>query len=461
MLVPKLEKSIGMEVYATRCLGIGGAIRRNIEDFVVQEVLVDGSIAGVSGSNAVTEPTALNCSSIKNRYLLCVLVKRNWDMFMALRSIVRQLRMSQRQVQIAGIKDAKALTAQHITIEGASMEDLQNLHLKDIEVRPVGYVRTELSSYYLLKNNFRLRIRSIRHSKTVIETRVTRIFEELGTLGGIPNFFGHQRFGTARPITHLVGRALVKGNIKKAVMLFLAKPSAYEHPKSRHAREELEATQDFKQALKSYPKQLRYERLMLKSLSEKPDDFGRAFRKLPLKLRELFIQAYQSFLFNRFLSNRINKGLTLNNAETGDYVINVERSGLPMPIVYKTATFEDRAKTNEAVKNGKMRIAIPLIGFKQRLSQGVEGEIERRILEEEEVSREDFKIAAMPEMNSKGKLRPVITPVKDFSFDDMKDEAGIHLSHALDVNFALYRGSYATVVLRELMKPRKPVEAGF
>ena len=131
-------------------------------------------------------------------------------------------------------------------------------------------------------------------------------------MGGIPNFFGHQRFGTTRPITHLVGKAIVEGDFEKAAMLYLAKPSVHEHPSSRNARAELRSTRDFKQALNNFPKQLRFERLMLSYLVEKPDDFVGAFTRLPVKLQGLFVQAYQSYLFNRFLSERIKNGCSLN-----------------------------------------------------------------------------------------------------------------------------------------------------
>ena len=133
--------------------------------------------------------------------------------------------------------------------------------------------------------------------------------QELEALGGIPNFFGHQRFGTTRPITHLVGKALVRGDFEEAAMLFLAKPSVHEHPASRQARQELQSTKNFKQALENFPKQLRFERLMLNHLADNPDDFVGAFQRLPVKLQELFVQAHQSYLFNRFLSERIKHGL--------------------------------------------------------------------------------------------------------------------------------------------------------
>jgi tRNA pseudouridine13 synthase len=461
LLVPRLEKSLGIEVYATCSLGIGGVIREDVEDFVVEEVLVDGSKAEAHNIEVNAEKAVLGSSSIKNRYLLCVLVKRNWDTFIALQNIAQQLGINPRQIHIAGIKDAKAVTAQHITIEGISTEDVENVNLKDIRVRSIGYLRTRLSPYYLLGNNFHIKIKCTKHSNTAITNRITRTVEELNTLGGIPNFFGHQRFGTTRPITHLVGKALVKGSLKKAAMLFLAKSSLYEHPLSRQARRELQATQDFKRALTSFPKQLRYERLMLKSLAERPCDFAAAFKRLPIKLRELFTQAYESYLFNRFLSGRIKNSLSLTTAEVGDYVINVERSGLPMPKMYKTTSTGNLAEINNAIEKEKMRLAIPLIGFKQRTSQGIQGDIEHGILEKEGVSPRDFKFAPMPEMSSRGELRAMVAPVKNLSLNHVVGDMGAVRGRTLKVDFMLYRGSYATIVLRELMKPRNPIEAGF
>ena len=461
MLVPKLERLIGIEVYVTCSLGIGGIIRQFVDDFVVEEVLVDGSKAEINQSEGYVKRGVLSSSALKERYLLCVLVKRNWDMFQALRVIAEQLGINTRSIQIAGIKDAKAVTAQHITVEGVTAEQIQKVQVKDIKICPVGYFRSKLSSYFLFGNNFHVDIRAIDHIKSTIEKRITKTIEELEAIRGVPNFFGHQRFGTTRPITHLVGKAIAKGNIRKAVMLFLAKPSPHEHPESRQARKQLQATQDFEQALKNFPKQLHYERLMLKHLIKNPDDYVGAFRRLPIKLRELFPQAYQSYLFNKFLSRRIANGLPLVRAKVGDYVVNVERSGLPMLKMHKIANVEALTEINRAIEAGKMRLAIPLIGFKQRASLGVQGDIERQILEHEGISQEGFKISAMPEISTRGELRAAISPLNNFSLDEVSEDSANPSKHKAEVGFMLYRGSYATILLRELMKPRNPIKAGF
>jgi tRNA pseudouridine13 synthase len=432
-----------------------------VEDFVVEEVLVDGSKAEISPPEHYVKRGVLGSSATKERYLLCVLVKRNWDTFQALRAIAEQLGIDAEDIHFAGIKDAKAVTAQHITLDGVTAEEIRKVQVKDIEIRPLGYFRSKLSSYFLLGNNFNITIRAISRPKSTIKKRITKSIEELNAIGGVPNFFGHQRFGTTRPITHLVGRALVKRNFRKAAMLFLAKSSLHEHPESRQAREQLRVTQDFKQALKGFPKQLHYERLMLKHLVKKPDDYVGAFRRLPIKLRELLPQAYQSYLFNRFLSRRIACGFSLVRAEVGDYVVNVERSGLPMLTMNKNASAEALTEINKAIEAGKMRLAIPLVGFKQRTSLGVQGEIEKQILEEEGISQEIFKIAGMPEIATRGELRAATTPMSNFSLNEVSEDSANPSKHKAKVSFTLYRGSYATIVLRELMKPRNLIKARF
>jgi len=454
----EIDNLIGIEVYAAETEGIGGVIRQSVDDFKVEEVLVDGSKAAIE---KITESRVLGASGIKQHYLLCVLVKRNWDTFTAIKRVAEQLGISPRQISIAGIKDAKAVTAQHITIENATTEDIAKVNVRDIELRPLGYIREKLSPYYLLGNNFTIKIKAIKLPEATAAKQIAETIETLNALGGLPNFFGHQRFGTTRPITHIVGKALVKGDFEEAAMQFLANPSSREHSSSRQAREALQSTRDFKRALQNFPRHLRYERLMLQHLADQPEDFVGAFKRLPFKLQALFVQAYQSYLFNRFLSERIKQGLSLSRAEIGDYVLRVDRLGLPMPNTSKAVSSETIAEANELIKAGKMRIALPLVGPKQKLAGGITGQIVHRILEEEGVEASGFKITAVPSISARGGFRAVLSPIKNFKLDALSVCANDDSEREANLSFTLQRGSYATVLLREIMKPHSPDCAGF
>ncbi len=456
MSVPELERRMGIEVYLTKTEGLGGSIRREIHDFVVEENLVDGSKATVEAPGS--GKSVIGATAERQPFLLCVLVKRNWDTFLAIRNVARELGVSQASIQIAGIKDAKAATAQFVTIEDVTADEAAGVRVRDVELRPVGYVREAMSSFYLLGNSFKIVVRGINRPKTALEQCISACMEEIASAGGIPNFYGHQRFGTTRAITHQVGKALVSGNLEEAVMIFLGQPSEYEHPESSSARAALWESRDFQRAFKEFPRQLRFERLMLSHLAGDPQDFARAFHRLPQKLQLLFVQAYQSYLFNRFLSQRIQHGWPLNSVTAGDYVVHVDRSGLPMPQTGKRVDETKLAETNKQMSDGKLRLALPIVGFAQKLSQGEAGELQHRVLDEEGVEPRNFRVSALPEVGARGELRAAVAPVREFSAGVVEDIAE---KMQLWLQFTLLKSSYATVLLREMMKPCDPVSAGF
>jgi len=444
-----LDIKLGMEVYASETRGIGGRIRSELEDFIVEEILLDGSKASVH--------ICMDAHQIFGRggYLICILIKKGSDTLTAMEKIARHIGVDLDRISFAGIKDAQALTAQYISIGAVSPERAQ-INLEDLCLIPIRFSKEKISTKVLLGNQFNITVRSIPHNLAETRGRISETWREISDLGGVPNFFGHQRFGTIRPITHLVGRFIVKGMFEEAVMLFLSEPGKHESSRAREAREYLLETADFRSALKIFPRTLTYERVMLRYLSKYPRDFLGALRRLPLKLRRLFVQAYQSYLFNRFLSGRIKKGISLNSVRKGDYVMKIGEKGLPTGISAKVEK-ENLRRILSEIEKGKMVLALPIVGFDQELSGGVQGEIEGEILEQEGVQPQDFKIEKMLESSMRGGLRRALSPVMNLSF---KTEHSENETMAR-FKFTLYKGSYATVVLREFMKPKDPVSSGF
>jgi tRNA pseudouridine13 synthase len=243
-------------------------------------------------------------------------------------------------------------------------------------------------------------------------------------------------------------------------MVFLAEPAMHEHPEARAARQQLQDTMDFTEALATFPRFLRYERFMLRHLTRYPKDFVGAFRTLPRRLRKLFVQGYQSFLFNRFISERIRRGIPLNEPQIGDYVLRLDENGLPTE--EHSQTTETNIQTiTEAVKAGKMCVAAPLVGPKMPPSKGTQGAIEQQILEAENVSPEQFKINFMPEATAEGRVRAALNPVWNLQQEEIAEDKQNEGKQMMKVGFTLNRGSYATVVLREFMKPQNLIESGY
>jgi tRNA pseudouridine13 synthase len=452
--VPPLEKELGIEIYITQSLGIGGTIRQFLDDFVVEELLVDGSLAEVTPPVETWEPVG------EGHYLICVLIKRRWDTFLAVRKVAEKLRVNQKRIRFAGIKDTKALTAQHISLQNVSPNRVSEIKIRDITLYPQRFSKERIYSQLIQGNRFHITIRGIPHPPSVIEERTKNIQDEIEELGGVPNFFGHQRFGTIRPNTHKVGRYLVKGDVEKAALAFLAEPSLHEHPEAKEAREKLQNTGDFEGALALFPRFLRYERFMLNHLTKYPRDFVGAFRELPRRLRKLFVQAYQSYLFNSFLSERIRRGMPLNKPQVGDYMIKLDEQSLPTD-KFDQVTAKNLQSMVEASEEGKMCVAAPLVGTRQPPSGGFQGEIEQEILETENLDPKNFQLSFMPEATAEGRVRAVLNPVRDLVQEEIAADTENPEMHMMKLGFTLNRGSYATVLLREFMKPQDLIQAGY
>ena len=427
MNVPNLEKEMGIDVYASRSLGISGKIRISPEDFVVQEILLDGS-------KAQLKPEGSSVPQGRGRYLVCVLVKRRWDTLLAVKAVTKQLELERERVSFAGMKDANALTAQHISISRMMPEQLLPINIKGIILYPLKFSSEKITSLLLAGNAFKIVIKEIALSPAETKERMEKIRQELEQFGGVPNFFGHQRFGTRRAITHLVGKHILRGDWETAAMTFLAKPSEFEHPESKLARQELSRTRDFAEAFLSFPSQLRHEKAMLAHLSKHSTDYVGAFHRLPIRLCQLFVNAYQSFLFNKFLSERVKQDIPFNRVQKGEYSLQVKnRDGL----------------------------ALPIVGYKQPLSHGTQGEIEKKILEEEDITPEQFHISGMPRISAEGELRTALLSMEDFEVSKPTKDSVSPAKKQVELGFTLGKGSYATVVLREFMKPENLVASGF
>jgi tRNA pseudouridine13 synthase len=275
------------------------------------------------------------------------------------------------------LKDAKALTAQHVTIRQANPRSLFKTASSTIKLCPIRFTDSPITAKSLRGNNFRVTIRDLEQSSQELQKSSSGFWSTVSSIGGIPNFYGHQRFGTLRPITHKIGKHIVKREFKEAVVTYLTAPSAVESEDSREAKRIIAEEGNVEKSLSLYPKRLVYERSMLEYLARFGEDYVGALSRNPLGLRRLFVNAYQSFLFNKVLSLRINRGLPLNNALEGDCAVSVDSHGLPIRQDRVIAANTD--SINETIREGRAALALPVIGYSTGFSGGRQGEIEREV----------------------------------------------------------------------------------
>lgn len=431
MEVPEIEKHTGIKLYSTDTEGLGGQLRQEIEDFIVKEVT--NREEGKEG-----------------KYLILELTKRNWDTHHLTRTLAKILQVSQKRISVAGTKDKRALTTQKISIFDIDASEIEKIHLKDIELKVLGHSRKSVELGDLWGNDFIIKIRGIEHSPEKTEALLKKTTAEILSQGGVPNFFGIQRFGSVRPVTHLVGKAIVEGDFEKAALLYIGEPFPDEPEETKKVRQFVKETHDFKEGLKTYPLRLGHERAMMNHLIANPGDYPGAFRVLPQNLYRMFVHGYQSYIYNIILCRRIERGIPLNQAVEGDIICFRNEAGLPDSSKTEKVIFETVNATNRLIKRGRTFITAPLPGFNTEFASGVPGEIENKVLKELGISLEGFNIEKFPEMSSKGTRREVLLNVEP-TFEVSADELNPGKSKAV-LEFMLPKGSYATTVLREYMK---------
>jgi len=386
--------------------GTGGVIRRYPEDFYVQEI-------------PLYEPSGEG----PHTYLL--IEKRGISTFEAIHRIASALDVPMGTIGYAGLKDTRALTVQRISVEGIDEEDALSLEIPGIRILEATSHHNKLRIGHLAGNRFRIRIRNVEEDAF---ERARRILDVL-TQRGVPNFFGLQRF-SARRNAHLVGRAMILGRWEEALHLYLGSPQPHEQEVVREARQAFDEG-DFDRARRLLPlPRYREERRVIGGLLRGlPPEL--AFLEMNGRLRRLFVSAYQSALFNRVLAARCPE---IGRLLEGDLAM--KHQGGALFRVLDAAREQPRADAFELSASG------PLFGADMPRPEGEPRLIEDNVLREEGFDPDQMStlFAAMG-----GQRRHLRVPLAEPALE--REEDG-----SLVVSFRLPSGSYATVVLDEIMK---------
>jgi tRNA pseudouridine13 synthase len=161
--------------------------------------------------------------------------------------------------------------------------------------------------------------------------------------------------------------------------------------------------------------------------------YKKALYSLPKPLQRMFVHAYQSYLFNKAVSKRITMGI--DKYIEGDIVIDNEEH-----LIHEKSPEELQEMINKFEANP----TCPLYGTKVPLATGDIGHMEEEVLKNENLTKEDFECPKMPKLGSHGLRRSM-----RFKIWDTK---AIATDDGVLTEFSISKGSYATAVLREIMK---------
>lgn len=392
--------------------GIKGSLKDEVEDFIVEEIPVE------------IEP------SEAGKYTILKVKLTNWDTNRFLVYLARYLGISHKRITYCGTKDKRGITTQYFCLNHSF--DPESIQIKDVSV--VDHFRSDrmLRLGDLLGNRFTINLRAPEDSRK----EILATYDEIMSQGGFPNFFGVQRFGSIRTNTHKIGRLLVHGEYEKAAMTYLYDPQF----DKEDYRVNFAEHNDPVIALKEFPERLSFERSLLGYLNEH-GNLKDALSALPRNLSMMFVHAYQSYMFNRMLSERLATIESFNEPQVGDVILKVDRFFNADKSNEISVNRLNQKKIMEMVRNDSVRVSLPLIGFETELSKGFQGEMEQKILEEEKLTPGMFRIQGHADLSSSGERR--ILSCKPLNFE-------VHPPSTLE--FSLGRGTYATSLVREFLK---------
>tara|TARA_B110000014_G_scaffold209864_1_gene161520 strand:- start:190 stop:1386 length:1197 start_codon:yes stop_codon:yes gene_type:complete len=398
-VIPQIDKEIGISVYTTKLSSVDGKIKQNENDFSVKEVLSEKAISSFDNPDG-HGVYLLKKSGIDTNHVLFDIEKRYG---LVLKSL--------------GLKDAHAQTEQYVYTH-KKLNSLAEYHGPKYSAQRLGFVKNPISKKDMLGNYFEIQISGLTESLPLF-TNDEKIL----------NFFGYQRFGSKRPITHLIGKSIVKGDYEEALEYLLNFSSKYDSEKNNILRKLISERKSESEIIELLPYSMDIERNLLKQLS-KDNDPKHAIRSIPLTLRRFYVQAYQSFLFNKTLSLA--------------YEFEEE---LFLPIT-DDVCFDKNSMLGKFENEPTQKLAMPLVGHSYYKKSRFDYYI-KKILKDELLTPKDFLIKDFQELSIEGGFRNTSINYSNFEINENI------------VKFQLSRGSYATIVLREILKPMNPLDCGF
>lgn len=355
----------------------------------------------------------------KQAYYYFKLTKTNYNQMNALQQIARGFNTSKKLVHFSGIKDKVGVTSQLVSVYGIKEENYQtNLDFfnnqKDLQLEFLGKYKSRINLGDNLGNRFTITVRNL--SEEDIEKAKINLIKLQRE--GVLNFFDEQRFGYANN-SHIVGKYVLQNDLQAAVKeIMTSLPSNTRSELMinfvKSVKENWEGLVSqyvdmIDKVLEATPRYLENEQKILQHLKKHKNDFPGAFKRIHKKIRTLYINAYQSYIFNETILKLKEQNL-------------LEK--------YSELALID-SNSNETLDETIL-------------------EIVSKMLEADNLTFEQFKLPSMPELKLTDVKREVRIFPKDLTILDTSDDELNENKKKVVVIFDLGSGEYATNVVKQL-----------
>lgn len=400
------------------------AIKKLPEDFQVDEVLDPLFEAGVS-----PEP---------KRFALYRLDKKSLSTPEAMSLFLKHLRLPRHAGAYAGLKDKHGQTSQSVTVELPPKASPQRIITdRNWSARLQGYVPEAISSKAIQANRFRLTLRTLtRRDMDSIHDRARQL-----TIPGssppsllVVNYFGDQRFGSARA-GEFTAPALMRGEFEAVLRHMLAEPHRKDATAlKRFKRLASEHWGDWRGAwIRELPRVP--EKAAIEHLQRKAGDYRGAFSQLPYLSQQMSVEAYQSLLWNCIAREFVTREL----GPADELMLTKDMFG---DMLFPAAS---------RVPAGLRGLDLPILGCGDELLEPWKAAAQA-VLKVEGITTADLRIPGLRRPWFGSAPRSLFVTASELHIanpqpDELQDKAR---RFKLVVCFTLPRGSYATVALRAL-----------
>jgi tRNA pseudouridine13 synthase len=374
-------------------------------------------------------------------YALYCLEKTSIGTPEAIQTIIRGWKLRGKRNQIisyGGLKDRHAHTSQYVTIQKGPPRDYStdpSFQLRYLGPTTRHFVSTDIDS-----NQFEITIRGIsHHRKDQIHKKLLRQLQQQQPFG-VVNYFDDQRFGSVGNSGQFIAEPWCTGNYEQVLYLALAEENRNDRSKEKKQKEILRQNWgNWKECENKLIPSAR--RNIVQFLVQQPTNFKRAVAQIRSDLRSIYVSAFQSQLWNQWLSRiietRCSGNVTQYSSATGL---------LAMPNIHPSDTHR-----LDWLRN----LQLPLPTARQRewpedLVQSLDEVLQTYGLERRQIRlkypRDSFF--------SKG-LRSCWFQPMNFQFQWQLDELNTD-TNALHLSFVLPRGVYATMLIKAITNDHIP-----
>ncbi|KAK8844588.1 hypothetical protein IAR55_006435 [Kwoniella newhampshirensis] len=444
------------------------------------------------------------------QYIHFTLHKSNRETMDALNHLGRLFNASPKDLTVCGTKDKRAVTVQRVCLRrnGRNLQAvwkaangvrqgwkdeakaLGERGDRGVRIGDLSYDDRYLELGMLKGNQFVITLRNVQaESKEEIDKTLTSVRDR-----GFINFYGMQRFGTSSMPTHITGLMILRSKWSQAVDSLLGLREG-EHPDCTVARLAWLEDGDYMKALELMPRRGVAERCIWehwKKMGRTEDKLG-ALACIPRNLRTMYVHAYQSYVWNLVVSERIKMSAT--EPLVGDLVFvdaaakaegdepdldaipahAKDKRGKPVRKWQTSSSPDVKQLTEGDLPNYSIfDVVVPLPGFDIEYPSGAVGELYEKMLKADGLDphrmRREQREYSLPGSYRRMVSRPLALTWSHIQYTDpdialvqSDEDAILGLNppapndpegkfQALKIELTLGASTYATMVLREVTR---------